>query len=333
MSHSQFHSTNLFILRHAWLNLWDKHMTTGRINQVTTDPRCAATGDTSSCTGSPVLESQDTFQGWGVRHKANKCQPFSNVVKFWSAAHSVPIFQCCLFSFLERDWQHVLFLETRVRCEINLVSGLTSFRYCSPCFVFFPLREKEETKITAFSEDYRQPDVVTDCNIQSENTQTQSRRIPEWLIAHAGLANRQVIHILRHCRHVSQKNSAWQERRREREGGKKKNIILFSFLFFLYSFCFSMRSQYILTDRHINGTAWKTTARLHRGVLLLLDNKLAFNPLRWRCAHSKYKRDQKQKTKCIRLPLKGHHVHFLFCSFVSFSLPSYSRQDRLFVPI
>jgi hypothetical protein len=34
MSHSQFHSTNLFILRHAWLNLWDKHMTTGRINQV-----------------------------------------------------------------------------------------------------------------------------------------------------------------------------------------------------------------------------------------------------------------------------------------------------------
>ena len=35
MSHSQFHSTNLFILRHAWLNLWDKHMTTGRINQVT----------------------------------------------------------------------------------------------------------------------------------------------------------------------------------------------------------------------------------------------------------------------------------------------------------
>ena len=24
----------LLILRHAWLNLWDKHMTTGRINQV-----------------------------------------------------------------------------------------------------------------------------------------------------------------------------------------------------------------------------------------------------------------------------------------------------------
>ena len=36
MSHSQFHRIML-ILRHAWLNLWDKHMTTGRINQVAWD--------------------------------------------------------------------------------------------------------------------------------------------------------------------------------------------------------------------------------------------------------------------------------------------------------
>ena len=34
MSHSQFHLYKQFILRHAWLNLLDKHMTTGRINQV-----------------------------------------------------------------------------------------------------------------------------------------------------------------------------------------------------------------------------------------------------------------------------------------------------------
>ena len=33
MSRSQFQS-KVFILRHAWLNLWDKRMTTGRINQV-----------------------------------------------------------------------------------------------------------------------------------------------------------------------------------------------------------------------------------------------------------------------------------------------------------
>ena len=34
MSHSQFHSIEAFILRHAWLNLWDERMTTGRINQI-----------------------------------------------------------------------------------------------------------------------------------------------------------------------------------------------------------------------------------------------------------------------------------------------------------
>ena len=33
MSRSQFQSRR-FILRHAWLNLWDERMTTGRINQV-----------------------------------------------------------------------------------------------------------------------------------------------------------------------------------------------------------------------------------------------------------------------------------------------------------
>ncbi len=33
MSHSQFQSTT-FTLTHAWLNLWDERMTTGRINQI-----------------------------------------------------------------------------------------------------------------------------------------------------------------------------------------------------------------------------------------------------------------------------------------------------------
>ena len=39
MSHSQFHCIT-FILRHAWLSLWDKHMTTGRINQITIFKQC-----------------------------------------------------------------------------------------------------------------------------------------------------------------------------------------------------------------------------------------------------------------------------------------------------
>ena len=51
MSHSQFHSIEAFILRHAWLSLWDKHMTTGRINQVTTGGR----GSTHPTSGSQPL--------------------------------------------------------------------------------------------------------------------------------------------------------------------------------------------------------------------------------------------------------------------------------------
>ena len=38
MSRSQFHSKELFLLRHAWLNLLDERMTTGRINQVDCKP-------------------------------------------------------------------------------------------------------------------------------------------------------------------------------------------------------------------------------------------------------------------------------------------------------
>ena len=51
MSHSQFHSIKL-ILRHAWLSLWDKHMTTGRINQVSIVMFTA----TSDATTRPDLE-------------------------------------------------------------------------------------------------------------------------------------------------------------------------------------------------------------------------------------------------------------------------------------
>ncbi len=38
MSHLQSYCAYEFILRHAWLNLLDKHMTTGRINQVAFSP-------------------------------------------------------------------------------------------------------------------------------------------------------------------------------------------------------------------------------------------------------------------------------------------------------
>jgi hypothetical protein len=65
MSHSQFHSTNLFILRHAWLNLWDKHMTTGRINQVTVHTKTHRPVKVERATTS---RRKSVFHGWSSSH-------------------------------------------------------------------------------------------------------------------------------------------------------------------------------------------------------------------------------------------------------------------------
>lgn len=54
MSHLQFHYISSLILRHAWLNLWNKHITTGRINQITSfSPRVRLSIVTLRPTGPP----------------------------------------------------------------------------------------------------------------------------------------------------------------------------------------------------------------------------------------------------------------------------------------
>ena len=58
-----------------------------------------------------------------------------------------------------------------------------------------------KTEITTFSEDYQQPDKY--------DTVTADPRV---IICTTGLTNRQVIHILLHCKHTSHKNSVWQLR-------------------------------------------------------------------------------------------------------------------------
>ena len=130
MSHSQFHSTNLFILRHAWLNLWDKHMTTGRINQVTI----------SVCTeiphkwGTPAQHQYsrpETLSTAGVRYKAFQTMPYVNSLAVTERIPSENV------------------LSTPATSERNtLFPDLTSFR---------PALLVQRTKITAFSEDYQQP--------------------------------------------------------------------------------------------------------------------------------------------------------------------------------
>ena len=86
MSRSQFHSIKLFILRHAWLNLWDKHMTTGRINQVTvlSTPterppkrlRLNMEIHTTKAIGKPA-----TSGAWTLLDKKSKCDRIQTPVK------------------------------------------------------------------------------------------------------------------------------------------------------------------------------------------------------------------------------------------------------------
>ena len=53
----------LLILRHAWLNLWDKHMTTGRINQVTIFiPRVR-----EDLEETPKIGAEQFMEGWNTR--------------------------------------------------------------------------------------------------------------------------------------------------------------------------------------------------------------------------------------------------------------------------
>ena len=123
MSHSQFHSTNLFILRHAWLNLWDKHMTTGRINQVTTFQKNTNTSGRNA-----------TFSVDGVHFR----HLFHFIIS--TTAPRVPSCDISNRTTACSSSQNTLF------------PGLTNFRHISPC--------PYVTKIMAFKENYSSPALI-----------------------------------------------------------------------------------------------------------------------------------------------------------------------------
>ena len=81
MSRSQSYGIKSFILTHAWLNLWDERMTTGRINQVATAARscspafCKAKKKTTHSLRRPKwkqIHKQATFQSRKGLFKASK---------------------------------------------------------------------------------------------------------------------------------------------------------------------------------------------------------------------------------------------------------------------
>ena len=127
MSHSQFHSTNLFILRHAWLNLWDKHMTTGRINQVTI----------SVCT---------RIRNPQVQHRYRRPKTLSSVGVRYKA------FQQCLCEFPHSQRAHSVQERTK-HINDQRKKHLVPRSHTIPG----PVLSVQRTEITAFSEDYQQP--------------------------------------------------------------------------------------------------------------------------------------------------------------------------------
>ena len=94
MSHSQFRS-RILILRHAWLNLWDKHMTTGRINQVITKPT-QPSNEESWVGRQNRIQQVGHFQfqanhNWNIKCQAYNCDWETNLMQTTVKKHCIKI--------------------------------------------------------------------------------------------------------------------------------------------------------------------------------------------------------------------------------------------------
>jgi hypothetical protein len=150
MSHSQFHSTNLFILRHAWLNLWDKHMTTGRINQVTIFQLQRWSSPAANTLYWPPSIEAGSFLGW----------------VFVTRLEMPPHFKC---SLVHRSCAQ----RSTTKCT-STTQPATGTPYPQVSQVSGTDLLVQGTRITAFCEDYHRP--AAPCKARR-----QSRWIPKWL--------------------------------------------------------------------------------------------------------------------------------------------------------
>ena len=138
MSRSQFHSKELFLLRHAWLNLWDERMTTGRINQVailqTLHPNTLGASGSSECISPTSRRSQLELTRRGRRRQMGVFLNYSCLhCRFTISLVSRPdrcFSSCLLVVFLDTPAQSALethqglrfcmaSLEARARCSMN----------------------------------------------------------------------------------------------------------------------------------------------------------------------------------------------------------------------
>jgi hypothetical protein len=168
MSHSQFHSKNLFILRHAWLNLWDKHMTTGRINQVT------------------IRLESDSQASLHPLWKAKLIKPISALA---SLSRRQPLI---VMTSVVRGAVFLAEIGSTHRTRSSLSPDLTSFEY--------DLQVRAPSKRRDLSHDPKRRLPTLGRTVKA----TTTRRIFEWLIA-IWVAQRVLIHIINHRGQTIQK--------------------------------------------------------------------------------------------------------------------------------
>ena len=120
MSHSQFHSTNLFILRHAWLNLWDKHMTTGRINQVTISQLQRWSSPAANTLYWPPTLKQEAFQG-GRSLQGSRCPHTWSAL--WSVTAMLSLPRWSVQAQHDQQREHLIPRSHRFQAQISLSKG------------------------------------------------------------------------------------------------------------------------------------------------------------------------------------------------------------------
>ena len=97
----------MLILRHAWLNLWDKHMTTGRINQVSKNQ-------------SPALTH------WKLKLQTNLHPLYNASCKTW--AHRI-LLSSHLFNFSQSQHaSYISLIDRSWRCNKRISTHCNSMR-------------------------------------------------------------------------------------------------------------------------------------------------------------------------------------------------------------
>ena len=168
MSCSQFHSIKLFILRHAWLNLWDKHMTTGRINQVTIVHQSETRRNTNP-TGASIAETIVVFHVWLIRTRSRVRSTSLTVVRFPGETNSSTI-NCSKWLALCKLFS--IEIETLLQMNSNIdTRNANGYRFNQ-----FPLFEIRNESANTFLFLRRTVDQTARCKCKSRRTNGRGLR-------------------------------------------------------------------------------------------------------------------------------------------------------------